>query len=246
MGGVAAIVPAAGQGRRFGGRTPKAFARLNGRPLIVHTLAALQRSPAVRWIVLVVDPAQRPLTQRLIERYGITKALLAPGGSSRAESVARGAAMAPRQARWILVHDGARPCLTGQLIRRAVQAAHRYGAVACGLPASLTVKRASVSGDVRSTLDRDRLWLVQTPQVFRRDLFAKALERANHGVARFPDDASIVEAAGYRVRLILGDPLNIKVTTRDDLILAEAVLRSRAQRSEIRNQKSDKHGASPF
>ena len=228
MGGdVAAIVPAAGRGRRFGGRTPKAFARLNSRPLVVYALTALQRSPAIRWIVLVVNAPQRSRARRLIRRYGITKALLAPGGSSRAASVALGVAAAPHQARWILVHDGARPYLTEQLIRRSVRAARRYRAVASGLPASLTVKEASAAGDVRATLRRDRLWFVQTPQAFRRDLLARALERANHGLARFPDDASIVEEAGYRVRMIPGDPLNIKVTTKADLLLAEAVLRKR-------------------
>ena len=225
-GGVAAIVPAAGLGRRFRGRTRKLFASIHGRPLLAYTLQALQASPAIRWIQVVVRPAERAEIERLIGRYRITKALRpCAGGASRSESVASGFAALPEDAGWILVHDGARPCVSAGLIRSSVRAAKRHGAVACGLPASLTVKEVAADGEVRATLDRRRLWFVQTPQLFRRDLFAASLQRAGKRLSRFPDDASIVEAAGFRVRMVPGDPLNIKVTTRDDLVLAEAILR---------------------
>jgi 2-C-methyl-D-erythritol 4-phosphate cytidylyltransferase len=227
-GDVAAIVPAAGLGARFGGRTSKPFARLGDAPLLVHTLAALQASPAIDWIVLAVRPGDEPAATRLITRHKITKALRpCRGGRCRAESVARAFASVPNAARWVLVHDGARPCVSRRLIAQAVQAGRRFGAVACGLPASLTVKAVDDRGTVRLTLDRDQLWFVQTPQVFRRDWFAQALGRANHGLDRFPDDAAVVEGAGFPVRMIPGDPLNIKVTTREDLMLAEAILSAR-------------------
>lgn len=223
---MAAIVPAAGAGRRFGGRVAKPFVLINDQPLLAQTLKVLQGCDAIRWIVPVVRPGDRRRTAQLLKRYGITKAL-APrvGGTSRAESVARGFAAVPRAARWVLVHDGARPCVTRQLVGEAVRAAKRHGAVACGLPASLTVKAADPGGDVRLTLDRDHLWFVQTPQVFRRDWFAQALQQADHSLAEFPDDAAVAESAGFQVRMILGDPLNLKVTTRDDLVLVEAILR---------------------
>lgn len=222
---VAAIVPAAGAGRRMGGGAAKLFLPLDREPLLAHTLRALQESPLIRWIVLVVRDEDRRQAGALLKRHRILKAL-APcrGGASRAASVARGFAAVPRQARWVLVHDGARPCVSRQLIDRAVREATRAGAVACGLPAHLTVKAADEDGQVRLTLDREQLWFVQTPQVFRRDWFAEALARADHRLDGFPDDAALVEAAGFPVRMIPGDAMNLKVTTRDDLLLAEAIL----------------------
>jgi len=222
---VAAIVPSAGAGRRLGRSVGKLFVTLNGRPLLAHTLRALEESPSIRWIVPVVRSAERGRVQALIARYGITKAV-APcvGGASRAESVARGLAAVPPEAGWVLIHDGARPCLSPRLVDAAVRAAGRQGAVACGLPAALTVKAVDARGEVRLTLDREHLWLVQTPQVFRRDWLTEAFARAGRRLAQFPDDAAVLESAGYAVRMIPGDPLNLKVTTRQDLLIAEAVL----------------------
>ena len=237
---VAAIVPAAGRGQRFGGRARKMFALLNGQPLLLYTLQALQESPAIRWILLVVPDGEQAKAEALIRRARMTKALRpCVGGSSRAESVARGFAALPPQAQWVLVHDGARPCLTRALIQQAVRAAKRHQAVACGLPASLTVKAVDERREVRLTLDRDHLWFVQTPQVFRRDWFAQALARANHHVGQFPDDAALVESAGFPVRMIPGDPLNLKVTTKDDLLLARTILEHRFshQRSAFSRQQ---------
>ena len=223
---VAAIVPAAGLGSRLGVRTSKAFVPLAGIPLLAHTLRALQASPSIGWIALVVREEEQSRARALLKRYRITKALPpCAGGSSRAESVAKGFAVLPAQARWVLIHDGARPCVRPRLIEQAVRAAHRHGAVACGLPASLTVKSADRAGRVRATLKREPLWFVQTPQVFRRAWFAQALGRVNGTLHRFPDDAALVESAGFSVRMVSGDPLNLKVTTKEDLLLAKAILK---------------------
>lgn len=236
---VAAIIPAAGDSRRFGGRTNKLFIALNGQPLLVRTLQALQASPAIRWIILVVRSEERAQAAALLKRHRLTKAQPpCVGGASRAESVANGVAALPRAARWVLVHDGARPCVSQRLIEEAVRAARRYGAVACGLPASVTVKAVDAQAEVRLTLDRERLWFVQTPQVFRRDWLIQALERAAHRLDQFPDDAALIESAGFRVRMIPGDPLNLKVTTQDDLLLAEAILAARNGRGEVKIQKA--------
>ncbi len=228
MANVAAIIPAAGAGRRFGGRVSKPFSPVRNEPLLAHTLRAVQRSPSVRWIVLVVRPEDRQRARQLIARYRITKALEpCLGGPSRAASVAKGLAAVPQEAQWVLVHDAARPCVSVRLIQQAVRAAQQHGAVACGLPASLTVKVVDAAREVRVTLDREALWFVQTPQVFRRDWFVQALARTNGDVASFPDDAAIVESGGFPVRMIPGDPLNIKVTTKDDLLLAGTILQRR-------------------
>jgi 2-C-methyl-D-erythritol 4-phosphate cytidylyltransferase len=247
---VAAIIPAAGAGARFGGTESKLFARLRGEPLLLHALRAFQASRGIRWIILAVRETERERLQALIRKHRITKALpLCAGGASRAESVAHGFAALPREAKWVLVHDGARPCVSLALIRQAIRAAKKEGAIACGLPASLTVKAVDDRREVRLTLDRDSLWFIQTPQVFRRDWFAQALQRAclsplgngrqvNGQLAHLPDDAALLESAGFPVSVIPGDPLNIKVTTRDDLVLAEAILRSRSQLSVVSHQLS--------
>lgn len=225
---VAAIVLAAGAGRRFGGRTRKPFVLLNGQPLVVHALKALERSRTVRWIQLVVEAGGESRARALLRRHRIAKALPpCVGGSSRAESMAKGFAALPRAAQWVLIHDAARPCVSVALIEQSVRAGKRFGAIACGLPAALTVKSVDRADEVRLTLDRERLWFIQTPQVFRRDWFAQALALADHRLDQYPDDASILESAGFPVRLIPGDPLNLKVTTREDGMLAEAILRHR-------------------
>ena len=247
-GGVAAIVPAAGAGSRVGGATGKLFLPLAGAPLLAHALRALQASRSIQSIVIAARPDDRARIQALIRSNKITKAL-APviGGGSRAESVARGFAAAPAQAEMILVHDGARPCVTPSLIDAAVREAARHGAAVCGLPASLTVKAADDGRRVRVTLDRAHLWFAQTPQAFRRDWFARALERAGflHGARangasadpeRFPDDAALLEAAGFPVMMVPGEPLNLKVTTKEDFILAEAILAARGRGHANRNR----------
>lgn len=237
---VAAIVPAAGAGRRFGGAGRKPFVAIGGTPLLLHTLRTLQASAVIRWILVVTRAQDRARVVALLRRHRITKALPpCVGGASRAESVARGVAALPEGAAWVVIHDGARPCVQTPLIQEAVRAAKRYGAVACGLPAGLTVKAVDRQGAVRLTLDRDALWLAQTPQVFRRDWLVDAFGRANHHLTQFPDDASVVEAAGFPVRMIPGDPLNLKVTTAEDLLLAEAILRDRAPAREGTLPKGD-------
>ena len=293
MSGVAAIVPAAGVGSRVGGRRNKLFLPLAGEPLLSHTLRTLQASAAVQWIAMAIRPEDQAQVDTLLRRCRITKALPSvPGGASRAESVASAFGGLPAGAKWVLIHDGARPCLTPALVSRLVSAAKRHGAVACGLPASLTVKAADEDRWVRVTLDRERLWFVQTPQVFRWDWFSEALARAGltksvyqhdvrsrlkvggsrgplasnreprtlnraprglfdrrskgrhwlnghaaRALERFSDDAALVEAAGFAVRMVQGDPLNIKVTTKEDFLLAEAVLQSRATR-HVKTQKA--------
>ena len=194
--------------------------------MIVHTLRAFQRAPSVRWIVVAVRAHDQPRLRALVRRARLTKVTaIVPGGASRAASVAHGMAALPDEAAWVLIHDAARPCISPALIERTIAQATRHGAVACGLPASLTVKAVDGAQQVRLTLDRESLWFVQTPQMFRWDWISQAQSRVNGTLDRFPDDAALLEWAGYPVRMISGDPLNIKVTTKGDLLFAKAILR---------------------
>lgn len=225
---VGVVIPAAGRGERLKSRVSKPFVVVSGRPLISHTLSAFQRVSAVSAIVLVARPQDHARIRQLIRRHHLTKVCaVVAGGPSRAASVSKGVAAMPPGVRWIVVHDAARPCVTPALIAESIRQAKRYGAVVCGLRASVTVKAVDDQDQVRLTLDRESLWLIQTPQAFRRDWFADALSRVNGTLDQFPDDAAILEWAGYPVRMIVGEPLNIKVTTPDDLLLAEPILRSR-------------------
>ena len=225
----------------MGGTTGKLFVMLHGRPLLAHTLRVLQESRLIQRIVLVVRDGEQAQAAALIARHKITKAL-SPclGGDSRAESVAKGFAALPRETEWVLVHDGARPCAGPALVESVVAEAKKHGAAAAGVPAWLTVKAVDAERRVRLTLDRGSLWFLQTPQAFRRDWWDAAVARVriiekatgNGAVPKpleeFPDDAALLEWAGFPVRMVQGDAANIKVTTKDDLIMAEAILRNRA------------------
>ena len=239
-GAIGVVVPAAGRGERLGGRMAKAFVLLAGRPLVCHTLAAFQRAPQVSSVVLVVRSEDQARMQQLVRHERFTKVrAVVLGGASRAVSVTRGVAALPAEARWVVVHDAARPCVTPALIATIIQQVKRHGAVACGLRSPVTVKAVDAHDQVRLTLDRESLWLIQTPQAFRRDWFADALANVNGTLEGFPDDVAILEWAGFPVRVVPGDPLNIKVTTSEDLLLAETILRSRHQTSDISTCESN-------
>jgi len=219
------VIPAAGQGVRLGSRLAKAFVPLAGKPLILHALQVFQASPRVGWIAIAARREDRARMQRLVRAHRLAKVCaIVQGGASRAESVARAAAALPAQAGWIVIHDAARPLLTPQLLARLLRQARRHGAAVCGLPASVTIKSVDQDQTVRLTLDREGLWLIQTPQVIRRDWLSQALARVNGSLAQMPDDASLLEWAGFPVRVVPGEARNIKVTTPEDLVMAEALL----------------------
>lgn len=237
---IAVIVPAAGTGSRFvnSGRRDKLFAPLCGRPLLSHTLVALQAVSDIRWIIVATRKNSVRKIDQLLKRYKISKALpVCEGGVTRAESVAKAFEQIPEAARWVMVHDGARPCISKKLIHSAILTARKFGAAVSATPAAMTIKRVDKQHRVCETLDRRQLCLVQTPQIFRKEWFDKALQSANGRIKQntgrrdeFPDDAAIIEQAGYKVHIVPGDPLNIKVTTQEDIVLAESILRMRSKR----------------
>lgn len=227
---VGAIVPAAGSGRRMGGQHPKQFLLLGGVPLLVRTLRALARSRVIGGIVVVVPRAAVKLTRRLLTRHRVPRVLaVVPGGRERQESVWMGLQALPSEAELVVVHDGVRPLITGALVRTVVEAAGRFGAAACGLPVRETVKRAR-GGIVEATVDREGLWLVQTPQAFGRTLLWEAHEKARRDGFVGTDDAVLVERLGVPVRMVPGLVDNLKITTPQDLGRARGLVASRRGR----------------
>ncbi len=227
---VVALVPAAGSGSRMGGSSPKQFLGLGGVPLLVRTLRALAGSHVVRGLVVVAPPSAVERTRRLLRRHRVPRVLaVVAGGRERHESVWLGLQAVPPAADLVVVHDGVRPFITGTLVRNVVEAAARYGAASCGLPVRETVKRVR-EGFVETTVDRGGLWLIQTPQAFRRTLLWEAHEKARRDGFLGTDDAVLVERLGVPVRMVAGLQENFKITTPDDLARARVLASARGRR----------------
>jgi 2-C-methyl-D-erythritol 4-phosphate cytidylyltransferase len=214
----------------MGGPAPKQFLRLGGVPLLVRTLRALAGSRVVRGLVVVAPPSAVERTRRLLGRHHVPRVLaVVAGGREREESVWLGLQAVPPAADLVVVHDGVRPFITGTLVRNVVEAAARYGAASCGLPVRETVKRVR-EGFVEETVDRGGLWLVQTPQAFRRTLLWEAHEKARRDGFLGTDDAVLVERLGVPVRMVAGLQENLKITTPDDLARARVIASARGRR----------------
>ena len=198
----------------------KLFTEVAGQPLLAHAIAPFQECASIERIVLVMAPLNLKRGRDLVERYGFTKAIaLVKGGERRQDSVRLGLE-ALGGCEYVAVHDGARPLATPELIARGLEAARETGAAAPALPIADTVKEAGPNGIVLRTLDRSRLWAVQTPQVFRYELLLRAHREITADVT---DDAAMVESLGEPVRLFEGSRANIKVTTVEDLTLIKAL-----------------------
>ncbi|HKV44463.1 MAG TPA: 2-C-methyl-D-erythritol 4-phosphate cytidylyltransferase [bacterium] len=220
----AAVIPAAGRGERLGGATPKSLVVLRGRPLMQYALATLQDVSEIEAIAVVVPPEAVGTVSEMARRAKLTKVTaVVPGGADRQASVARGLWALPSGPDLVLVHDGARPFLSRALAMAVIAAAARDGSATAALPIGETVKRGEGEW-VRETLDRAFLYRIQTPQAFRRPLLERAHEVAAREGFHGTDDAVLVERLGSRVRLVPGDPTNLKVTVPEDLRLAAALL----------------------
>ena len=217
------IVVAAGDSRRMAG-VDKIFVPLMGRPLISYSLEVLHGAPQVGAIVLVLADHNLERGRTLVEEKGWHKVGdVCLGGERRQDSVRRGLDRLP-DSEWIIVHDGARPFIDLDLVARGLKEAGYTGAAVAAVPVKDTIKSADAELQVTQTLPRDGLWAVQTPQVFRRQMLDEAHRHINE---EFSDDASMVERAGGKVRIFMGSYYNIKVTTPEDVPVAEAILTSR-------------------
>ena len=217
-----AVIVAAGTSSRMG--EDKITRELGGIPVIVHTLLAFQRAPEVDEIVVVTREELVPEVADLCRQFQIDKASkVVRGGDSRLQSARLGTLEARREAELIAIHDGARPFVSQEVISAVVGKAAQTGAAAPAVPVKDTIKEAS-DGLVERTLDRARLYAVQTPQVFEASLIRAALQKALDDGATLTDDCAAVERLGMRVSLTPGDERNIKLTTPADLLWGEALL----------------------
>jgi len=218
---VGAIIVAAGSSRRMGG-IDKVFVPLGGKPALVWVLDVFESCELVNQIVVVVSEKNLERCRQLISGEGWSKAIeVCAGGRRRQDSVAAGLKRL-KDCQWVVIHDGARPLVTKDLIERGLKAAEETGAAIAAIPVTDTIKIADGNRIVHQTPPRQNLWAVQTPQVFRFDIITRAYEQIKSDAT---DDASLVEKLGYRVKLYMSAYDNIKITNLDDLALAEVLLK---------------------
>jgi 2-C-methyl-D-erythritol 4-phosphate cytidylyltransferase len=223
----AVIFPAAGHSSRFHGKEKKPFTNLDGRAVWLRSVEHFITRADVSQCIIVVSPEDQEMFRR---RYGANLAFMniqiATGGAERFESVANALAMVKPEVDFIAVHDAVRPCLTEQLINDVFARAEKAGAAMLAVPVTDTVKQVDSNKHVKGTVPRQGLWLAQTPQVFRRDWLQAAYDERTKLGSNITDDAQLMEAAGHAVYVVDGATTNIKITTRQDLLLAEAILKS--------------------
>jgi len=217
--GVGAVIVAAGSSERMGGRD-KMSVLLKGKPLLAWSVDVCQGCTLVQQIVIVLREHNMKLGERLVEERAWTKASVCLGGPRRQDSVKEGIRQL-RDCGWAVIHDGARPFLTPELIWNGVEAARETGAAVAAVPVKDTIKLADDTGLVTATLERGRLWAIQTPQVFAFDVITQAYQELATEVS---DDAAAVERREGKVKLYMGSYRNIKVTTPEDLMLAEVIV----------------------
>ncbi len=228
-GRLVAVVVAAGLGSRFGGE--KLFLPLSGLPVLGWSLEALDRAPSVDGVVVVLSPENERRGRSMIRRLGCRKVIATcTGGARRQDSVLNGL-NAASDARWVLIHDAARPFISVDLIDRGIGVANDIGAAVAAVPVKDTVKMVEKANLIERTPNRSLLWAAQTPQFFQRDQLIEAY-RLN-GDRDVTDDAEVIERAGLPVAVYLGSYENVKITTPDDLLLARAIARQRRNPSKV-------------
>jgi len=229
-GRVAAIIPAAGEGRRMGGAVPKQFLQIGGREILARTLAVFEACVAIDDVWVVVAAEQCALCQStIVERYGLRKVRgVVAGGTTRQESVWHGLQQVAQAVGLVVVHDGVRPFVTELLLQQTLDHANRFGAAIAAVPLKDTLKRVSAAGTVEATVPREHLWRVQTPQAFQHALLRRAFQHAWQQGLQATDEAGLIEALGNAVRIVPSYEHNVKITTPDDLVFCEMFLREGA------------------
>ncbi|MFC1461226.1 2-C-methyl-D-erythritol 4-phosphate cytidylyltransferase [Verrucomicrobiota bacterium] len=220
------IIVAAGRGLRVGKNVDKAFLSLGSKPVLVYSLLAFEKCRDIEEVILAVRRERIESARCVVQMFGCTKVRkIVGGGAQRHVSVAKGLAEISDDTTIVAVHDGARPCVTPELISETIKAAKKYGSGVAAIKITDTVKEAQHGMVISDTIDREKLWMAQTPQAFKLDLLLKGIKAASRKRLTVTDEASAVELVSDAVRLVQSSPSNIKITTPDDLVLAAALMR---------------------
>ncbi len=217
---IAAIVPAAGQGRRLKTRRLKALVSVLGRPLIVHTLRSLKRSFHFHEIIVIVPADRLEDFKNILKRHALGAVRVIPGGRTRAESVKNGVKNVSKVSQWILVHDAARPWVNKHLVHQLIRSAKKTGAATLAIAVTSTVKRVNANQQkIVRTEDRDSLVLTQTPQVFKKSQLIRRYQVLGPKALLATDEAALFDGSRIKVSVVPGDERNIKITTPQDVDL---------------------------
>ncbi|HEV3082190.1 MAG TPA: 2-C-methyl-D-erythritol 4-phosphate cytidylyltransferase [Gemmataceae bacterium] len=224
----AVILPAAGQSSRFKDKEKKPFAQLDGRAVWLRCAELfITRDDVCQCLIVVAKADQETFRRRYAPNLAFMNVQIVDGGSERFESVANALVLVKPEADFVAIHDAVRPCLSEEMINAVFAKAEKTGAALLALPVSDTIKRVDGQQKVLETVSRQGLWLAQTPQVFRRDWLIEAYANRGKLGQEITDDAQLMEAAGHPVYVAEGSSTNVKITTKSDLFLADAVLKSR-------------------
>lgn len=226
---VSAVVVAAGKGLRLKSKISKPLIRIKSKPLIIHSLEFLNKYHLIKEIIVVANPENAGEIINKIKRHKIDKIKnVVLGGLKRKDSVYNGLKATDECADMVLIHDSARPFIDDKILGQVIKQAKKYGAAVVGVPVKATIKQvhspqSTVHSNfiVKKTLDRENIWEIQTPQVFRRELILEAYKK--FGNENVTDDAMLIEKMGVRVAVVFGSYNNIKITTPEDLVIAEAI-----------------------
>ena len=220
-----AVIAAGGMAQRMQG-VNKQILKIDGIPVLVRSIRALAAIPEIREMVVVARPELFEQLESWKQEYHLPDFCLTAGGDTRQQSVLNGVGCLSEQVEYVVIHDGARPFADRQLIDRCLQSAVEHQAATAAVPVKDTIKQAADDGSIAATPDRSRLYLTQTPQIFRAQLYRRAAEQAQAEGLDFTDDCQLMEHLGHRVWLAQGDYRNIKITTPEDIVIAQAIAES--------------------
>ena len=228
---ITAIIPAAGCGKRMRLKADKPFIKICGKEMICYPLRVLEGVPAVSEVVVVAERKNIFKMKALVKREGFRKVkYIIEGGKWRCESVSNGLKASDEDSDFILIHDCARPLIEKSMVEKTIRAALKDNCAITAVRVKPTIKQAFPGrGFVQHTLNRAFLWEAQTPQVFKACILRTAYRKAGKAIESFTDDSGIVENAGNKVRIVESNYSNIKITTREDLVIAEALIRERSK-----------------
>ena len=221
-----AVIVAAGKGKRMGTEISKQFLPLGGKEILAHTVQKFEKAKNIRDIILVTGADSLQDVRDMTREYGWEKIVsIVAGGKERQDSVWYGLQQVAADTEIILIHDGVRPFVTEDILNISIETALEMGGCVAGVPAKDTIKVCDGENIAIATPDRNALWQIQTPQTFRKERIVKAYEQAKEDGFVGTDDASFAEHCGYPVKVIMGSYRNIKITTKEDLIIGEAFLK---------------------